>query len=62
MIDRMDDAQFFEALNLPVDFRVMGAKDCERGFKERKGMPESYYLGYSQQYEREAQASAGESN
>jgi len=52
MIERMDDAQFFEALNLPINFRAMGESDRKRGFALRNGMPNSYYEGYQSQHEK----------
>jgi hypothetical protein len=48
----MDDAQFFEALNLPINFRAMGESDRKRGFALRNGMPNSYYEGYQSQHEK----------
>jgi hypothetical protein len=51
MIDRMDDAQFFEALNLPISWRQQGIEDCKKGiFKQ--GMPEAYNLGWQLQHEK----------
>jgi hypothetical protein len=39
--------------------RQQGAIDCEAGLPPKNGMPESYYLGYSEQYEKEQQLSRG---
>jgi hypothetical protein len=51
MIDRMDDAQFFEALNLPISWRQQSIEDCKKGtFKQ--GMPQAYNLGWQLQNEK----------
>jgi len=58
----MTDADFFKALNMPVDFRGMGKRDCELGSPAKNGMPEAYYLGFSNQYAKQEQQSQGRSN
>jgi len=36
-----------------VKEREQGKRDCELGDIPKNGMSESYYLGYSEQYQRE---------
>jgi hypothetical protein len=43
-----------------MDYREMGKKDCENNQIPKNGMPEAYYLGYSEQYAKEQQLSQGD--
>ena len=42
-----------------MNYRELGRQDCENNQIPKNGMPEEYYLGYSEQYAKEQQLSIG---
>lgn len=48
--------------NETISDKEQGRIDCESGIPAKFGMPDAYYEEYSNQYAKEQQQSAGESN
>jgi len=40
-------------------YEILGASDCSCGIKPQENKPDSYYIGYSNQYIKEQQQSQG---